>query len=119
LEKVNIAHKLSLFQDYWQPKIIGEVNDSYVKLVKVLGEFVWHRHDIEDELFFIIKGSLLVKFRDKEILLDEGDLLIIPKGVEHLPIAEKEVHMLVFEVKTTLNTGNVQCEETVIELQHI
>jgi mannose-6-phosphate isomerase-like protein (cupin superfamily) len=119
MEKVNIAQKFSLFQDYWNPKIVGELNNSCVKLVKVKGEFIWHHHETEDELFLIVKGRLLVKLRDRDIWLEEGEFLIIPRGVEHLPIAEDEVHMLVFEPKSVLNTGNVRSEQTVTELQYI
>ncbi|MDQ6662469.1 MAG: cupin domain-containing protein [Chloroflexota bacterium] len=113
MEKVNLADKFGLFSDYWSPKIAGELNDSYVKLVKLKGEFVWHHHEIEDELFLVVKGTLLIKLRDHDIWLHEGEFVIIPKGVEHLPIAEEEVHVLLLEPKTTLNTGNVQNERTV------
>ena len=113
MEKVNIAQKLTLFQEYWSPKIVGEVNDSHVKLVKLKGEFVWHHHEHEDELFLVIKGKLLIKLRDQDIWLDEGEFVIIPKMVEHMPAAEEEVHVLLLEPKSTLNTGNVQNERTV------
>jgi mannose-6-phosphate isomerase-like protein (cupin superfamily) len=113
MDKVNLAQKFSLFQDYWSPKIVGELNDSYVKLVKLKGEFIWHHHDAEDELFLVVKGSLLIKLRDRDILLEEGEFVVIPKGVEHLPIAEEEAHVLLLEPKTTLNTGNVRDEKTV------
>lgn len=120
MDKVNLADKLSLFHDYWNPKVAGELNDSYIKLVKVKGEFVWHNHEMEDELFFIIKGRLLIKFRERDdIWLNEGEFLVIPKGVEHLPVAEEEVHMLVMEPKSVLNTGNIKCEKTVEKLQRI
>ncbi len=119
VEKVNLAEKLSLFQDCWSPKLVGEVNDSAVKLVKLQGEFVWHHHDTEDELFLVVKGRLLMKLRDKDLHVDEGEFVIIPHGVEHLPVAEEEVHVLLFEPKTTLNTGNVQNERTVAELDRI
>jgi mannose-6-phosphate isomerase-like protein (cupin superfamily) len=113
MEKVNIAQKLTLFQEYWSPKIVGEVNDTHVKLVKFQGEFVWHHHENEDELFLVLKGRLLIKLRDQDIWLDEGEFLIIPKMVEHMPVAEEEVHVLLLEPKSTLNTGNVQNERTV------
>ena len=119
MEKVNLARKLSLFQDYWSPKIVGELNDSYVKLVKVKGEFVWHHHDAEDELFLVVKGRLLIRLPDRDVRLEEGELIIIPRGVEHLPIAEEEAHLLVLEPKSTLNTGNVQSERTVADLERI
>lgn len=119
MEKVNIAEKFSRFNDFWSPKIVGELNDSQVKLVKLRGEFVWHQHENEDELFLVIKGTLLLKFRDRDVTLHEGEFLIVPKGVEHCPVAAEEVHVMLLEPKTTLNTGNVQNERTVHELGHI
>ena len=119
MEKVNLADKFSLFQEYWSPKIVGELNDSHVKLVKLKGEFVWHHHENEDELFLVVKGHLLIKLRDRDIWLDEGEFTIIPKGVEHLPIADEEVHVLLLEPKSTLNTGNVQNERTVTDLKQM
>jgi len=113
VEKVNLAQKFSLFQEYWSPKIAGELNDSYVKLAKLKGEFVWHQHEAEDELFLVVKGKLLIKLRDGDIWLEEGEFVIIPQGVEHMPVAEDEVHIVLIEPKTTLNTGNVQNERTV------
>jgi mannose-6-phosphate isomerase-like protein (cupin superfamily) len=112
MEKINLAQKFSLFNEYWNPKIAGELNDSYVKLAKLKGEFVWHHHEAEDELFWVVKGKLLIKFRDRDLWLDEGELVIIPKGVEHMPVAEEEVHVVLIEPKTTVNTGNVQNERT-------
>ncbi len=119
MKKVNLADKLNLFQEYWSPKIVGELNDSHVKLVKLKGEFVWHHHEQEDELFLVVKGRLLIKLRDRDILLDEGEFTIIPKGVEHLPVANEEVHVLLLEPKSTLNTGNVQNERTVADVKQI
>jgi mannose-6-phosphate isomerase-like protein (cupin superfamily) len=119
IEKVNLAQKFSLFQEYWSPKIAGDLNDSYVKLVKLKGEFVWHHHEAEDELFLVVKGKLLIKLRDRDIWLEEGEFVVIPKGVEHLPVAQEEVHVLLLEPKTTLNTGNVENERTVAELERI
>ena len=119
MEKVNLAQKFSVFNDYWSPKIVGEINDSYVKLVKLKGEFVWHHHETEDELFLVVKGSLLIKLRDQDIFLEEGEFVIIPRGVEHLPIAQDEAHVLLLEPKTTLNTGNIDNERTVINLESI
>jgi mannose-6-phosphate isomerase-like protein (cupin superfamily) len=119
MNKVNLVQKFSLFQDYWNPKIVGELNDSYVKLVKFKGEFVWHHHETEDELFLVVKGSLLIKLRDQDIFLDEGEFVIIPRGVEHLPIAEEEAHVLLLEPKTILNTGNVRDEKTIADLERI
>ncbi|HEY9167537.1 MAG TPA: cupin domain-containing protein [Candidatus Kryptonia bacterium] len=113
VEKINIAQKLSLFRDYWQPKIVGELNDSYVKLVKFKGDFVWHHHENEDELFLVVKGKFVIKLKDRDIHLDEGEFFIVPKGVEHMPVAAEEVHVLLLEPKTTLNTGNVRNERTV------
>ena len=119
METVNLAHKFNLFQDYWSPKIVGELNDSYVKLVKLKGGFIWHHHEAEDELFLIVKGRLLIKLRDRDIWLEKGEFVIIPRGVEHLPIAEKEAHVLLLEPKSTLNTGNVRSEKTVTDLERI
>ena len=119
MEKVNLTDKFNLFQDYWHPRIAGELNDSYIKLAKLKGEFVWHRHEAEDELFLVVKGRLLIKLRDRDIWLDDGEFVVIPKGVEHLPIAEDEVHVLLLEPKSTLNTGNVQNERTVSDLEWI
>ncbi|MDQ6693269.1 MAG: cupin domain-containing protein [Chloroflexota bacterium] len=113
VDVVNLSEKLSLFQDYWSPKIVGELNDSHVKLVKLKGEFTWHHHDVEDELFLVLKGKLLIRLRDRDIHLHEGEFAIIPRGVEHLPVAEEEVHVLLLEPKSTLNTGNVQNEKSV------
>lgn len=106
IDKVNIQEKLSLFSDYWNPRIAGELNGQQVKLAKFKGAFVWHKHDNEDELFLVIKGSFLIELRDKSIQLNEGDFIIIPKGTEHRPVAEEEVHVLLFEPASTLNTGN-------------
>ncbi|MEA2173017.1 MAG: hypothetical protein QOD00_609 [Blastocatellia bacterium] len=119
MEKVNINEKLASFQEYWSPKIAGEVNDTYVKLVKFQGEFVWHHHEAEDELFLVLKGRLLMKLRDRDIWLDEGEFIVIPKGVEHMPVAEEEVHVMLLEPKSTLNTGNVLNERTVPDLERI
>ena len=113
------AQKFDLFTEYWSPRIAGELNDSYVKLAKLKGEFVWHQHDNEDELFLVVKGHLTIKLRDRDVELDAGEFVIIPRGVEHLPIAEEEVHVLLLEPKSTLNTGNVQSERTVAELKRV
>jgi len=119
MEKVSLAEKFNLFQDYWSPKIAGELNDSYVKLVKLKGEFVWHHHENEDELFLVVKGSLLIKLRDRDVWLTEGEFFIIPKGVEHLPVAPEEVHVLLLEPKSTLNTGNTRGDMTVEQLERV
>ena len=118
-EKKNLKHKFSLISDYYKPRIAGEINDNYVKLVKVKGEFVWHHHEKEDELFLIVKGSLLMKLRDKDIEINEGEFIIIPKGVEHKPVAKEEVHLLLIEPKSTLNTGDVENNKTVKNLEWI
>lgn len=115
MEKINLAEKFSLFNDYWSPRIAGALNEMHVKLVKLKGEFIWHHHEAEDELFWVVKGRLLIKFRDRDLWLDEGELVIIPKGVEHMPVAEEEVHVVLIEPKTTVNTGNVQNERTAPE----
>ncbi|MCG3155319.1 MAG: hypothetical protein DKINENOH_01925 [bacterium] len=119
MEKVNLAQKFGLFHDYWQPRIAGELNDSYLKLAKLKGEFVWHHHENEDELFWVVKGRLLIKLREGEIRLEPGEFVIIPKGVEHLPVAEEEVHLVLLEPKSTSNTGNVRNERTVEKLEWI
>jgi mannose-6-phosphate isomerase-like protein (cupin superfamily) len=119
IEKVSLADKLRRFSDHWSPKVVGELNDSYVKLVKLHGEFVWHHHEAEDELFLVVKGKLLIKLRDRNIELEEGEFVIIPRGVEHLPVATEEAHVLLLEPKTTLNTGNVTSERTVAELERV
>jgi len=119
MHTVNIAKKLAEFTEAWSPKILGEINDSYVKAVKLKGEFVWHHHDREDEMFLVVKGLLRMKFRDREERIGPGEFIIVPHGVEHLPIADEETHILLFEPKTTLNTGNVTNERTVAELERL
>ncbi len=119
MEKVSLAEKFNLFQDYWSPKIAGEINDSYVKLAKLKGEFVWHHHENEDELFLVVKGSLLIRLGDRDVWLNEGEFFIVPKGIEHLPVAPEEVHVLLLEPKSTLNTGNTRGEMTVEQLERI
>jgi mannose-6-phosphate isomerase-like protein (cupin superfamily) len=115
IERVNIREKLSLFDTHWDPKIVGELNGQHVKLVKFQGEFVWHHHEHEDELFLVIKGRFTMEFRDRQVPLEEGEFLIVPRGVEHRPVAIDEVHVLLFEPATTLNTGNVSSERTVAQ----
>ena len=110
---INIAQKFELIQEYWQPRIAGELNDSYLKLAKLKGEFIWHQHENEDELFLVVKGKLLIKLRDRELWFREGEFTIIPKGVEHCPVAEDEVQVILLEPKSTLNTGDVQNERTI------
>ena len=119
IEKIDLAAKLALFQERWSPRIVGEVGEMHVKLVKLEGEFVWHKHEEEDELFLVLAGRLTMRFRDGETVLGPGEMIIVPKGVEHLPVAEREAHVLLFEPKTTLNTGDVRNERTVETLKRI
>ena len=119
MDKVNLSEKFAQFDDYWSPKIAGEVTESHVKLAKLQGEFIWHHHENEDELFLVVKGQLLMKFRDRDVWLEEGEFLVVPRGVEHLPVAPEEAHVLLFEPKTTVNTGNVGGERTVRDLDRI
>lgn len=119
MEKVNISEKLSLFSEHWSPKILGELNGQHVKIAKFLGEFTWHKHDNEDELFYVIDGNLKIEFRDKTVELSSGEFLIVPKGIEHKPVSEKEVSVMLFEPATTLNTGNVQNEFTKKNLESL
>src|SRR5947209_6608509 len=124
MDKINLQQKFTLFSDYWNPKIVGEVNQFEVKIVKVKGEFVWHHHDQEDELFFVVKGRLLMQVREesenqRDIWVEEGELIIIPHGVEHRPVAEEETHLMLLEPTTTANTGNVQSERTVLHVQRL
>jgi mannose-6-phosphate isomerase-like protein (cupin superfamily) len=119
LDKVNIEEKLALFDEHWKPKIAGELNGQYVKLVKFIGEFVWHHHDEEDELFLVVKGRFRMEFRDRSVLVEEGEFIVVPRGVEHRPVADEEAHVLLFEPASTLNTGNVRDERTVAELDRI
>ncbi len=119
METVNIIEKLSHFSDYWNPKIVGELNGQYVKLAKFHGEFVWHKHENEDEMFFVITGILKIEFRDKIVLIKPGEFIIVPKGVEHKPIADDEVCVMLFEPNTTLNTGDTKGELTREKLERI
>jgi mannose-6-phosphate isomerase-like protein (cupin superfamily) len=119
IEKVNLADKLARFSDRWSPKIVGEVNDAHVKLVKLQGEFVWHHHDHEDELFLVIEGRLTIELRDGAVHLAPGEFVVIPRGLEHKPRADEECSVLLFEPKSTLNTGNAGGERTVTELERI
>lgn len=119
MRTVNLENKLQQFSDYWNPRVIGELNDCHVKAVKIKGEFIWHHHDAEDEFFLVVKGTLRMRFRDREEIVREGEFIIVPHGVEHMPVADEEVHMILLEPKTTLNTGNVTNERTVRQLEHI
>lgn len=119
IKTINMAEKLGRFQDRWSPRIVAELNDSYVKFAKLKGEFVWHKHDDEDELFLVVRGNLLIRLRDGGLHVGEGELVVIPRGVEHLPVADEEVQVLLIEPKTTLNTGNLRNERTVEKLEWI
>jgi mannose-6-phosphate isomerase-like protein (cupin superfamily) len=119
MEKVNLAAKLARFSEHWSPKIVGELNGQHVKLAKLKGEFVWHHHDDEDELFLVIKGRLRMELRSGDITIEEGEFLVVPRGVEHRPVADEEVHVLLFEPASTLNTGNVTSERTVADLERL
>jgi mannose-6-phosphate isomerase-like protein (cupin superfamily) len=119
MQSVNLEEKFGRFQDFWNPRVIGELNDCHVKAVKIKGEFVWHHHDHEDEMFLVVKATLRMCFRDRDVLVREGEFIIVPHGVEHMPVAEEEVHIILLEPKTTLNTGNVENERTVRELERI
>ncbi|HEY0703797.1 MAG TPA: cupin domain-containing protein [Candidatus Acidoferrales bacterium] len=120
METVNLKEKLSRVSDYWNPRIVGEINDSYVKIVKLKDEFVWHHHDHEDEMFLVVAGTLRMRFRHGDQIIQPGEFIIVPKGVEHLPVADsEEVHMVLIEPKTTLNTGNVTNDRTRPELERI
>ena len=119
MQKVNLAEKLSLVTEHWSPRIVGELNGQHVKLAKVRGEFVWHHHEEADELFLVLGGRLVIQLRDGDITLEPGEFFIVPKGVEHKPIAEAEVQVLLFEVAGTVNTGNVTNDRTVREPQRI
>jgi mannose-6-phosphate isomerase-like protein (cupin superfamily) len=112
MQKVNIEEKLSLISDHWNPRIAGELNGQLVKLVKFKGEFTWHKHDNEDELFFVLKGNFKMELRDETITINENEFFIVPKGVEHRPVAEEEVAVMLFEPASTLNTGNIENEFT-------
>jgi mannose-6-phosphate isomerase-like protein (cupin superfamily) len=119
MKKIRLSDKFSLLRDFWIPRIAAELNDSYVKLAKLKGEFVWHYHEREDELFLVIKGQLLIRLRDGEVRLGPGELVVIPRGVEHLPIASEEVDVMLIEPKTTINTGNTTSGKTVTGLEWI
>ena len=119
VQAVNLTEKLRQVADYWNPKIVGELNDSFVKVVKLKGEFLWHHHEHEDELFLVVKGTLRMRFRDKDVVVREGEFLVVPRGVEHMPVAEDEVHVVLLEPKSTLNTGNLRNERTVETLERI
>jgi mannose-6-phosphate isomerase-like protein (cupin superfamily) len=119
VDKVNLAQKLALFAEHWSPKVVGELNGQQVKVVKLQGPFVWHHHEAEDELFLVLHGQLRMEFTDRTVDVKPGEFIIVPRGVEHRPVAEEEVHVLLFEPASTLNTGNVREERTVEQLQRL
>jgi mannose-6-phosphate isomerase-like protein (cupin superfamily) len=119
MDVININQKFGLFADHWAPKVVGELNGQFLKLAKLKGSFTWHRHDKEDELFYVIKGVLTIELRDKKLTIRPGECVIIPKGVEHKPLADQEVWLMLFEPKGTLNTGNKENEMTKKELDWI
>lgn len=119
MDKVNLEQKFELFDEYWSPKIVAELNGQYVKLAKLKGEFVWHHHETEDELFMVIQGQLTIKLPERDILLEAGEFFVVPRGVEHKPVAEQGAHVLMFEPQGTLNTGNVRTDRTVENLDRI
>jgi mannose-6-phosphate isomerase-like protein (cupin superfamily) len=119
MEKINLASKLALFSDHWSPKVIADLNGQQVKLVKFQGEFVWHHHDTEDELFLVIDGRFRMDFRDREVWLETGEMIVVPRGIEHRPVANDEVHVLLFEPASTLNTGNRIDHRTVEQLDRL
>jgi len=117
IDKVNLAEKFAAFDGHWQPKIVAELNGQYVKLAKLKGEFVWHQHAGEDELFLVVRGHLTIRLRDRDVHLQPGEFLVIPRGVEHLPVAEEEAWVLLFEPQSVCNTGEVRNERTVEDLE--
>jgi mannose-6-phosphate isomerase-like protein (cupin superfamily) len=119
MEKINLAEKFSLFKEQWSPKIVGELNGQMVKLVKFKGPFTWHHHDHEDELFYVVRGSFDMEFEGKTVTIDQGEFIIVPRGIEHRPNAKEECEVMLFEPATTLNTGNVENERTLKKLQHL
>ena len=119
MDKINLADKFSLFHEYWTPKLVGELNGQQLKIAKLSGEFIWHHHEDADEMFLVIKGQLQIEFRDKLIELQEGELLVVPKGVEHRPVAKEEVWVLLIETAGTLNTGNVVDDKTLSHLESL
>jgi len=119
MEKVGLTSKFASFSDHWSPKIVGELNGQHVKVVKFVGEFVWHHHDHEDEMFLVVKGQFRMEFRDKTVTLNEGEFIIVPRKIEHKPVADRECYVMLFEPASTLNTGNVVNERTLKELKRI
>jgi mannose-6-phosphate isomerase-like protein (cupin superfamily) len=119
MEKVNLAEKLSRFSDHFSPKIVGDLNDHQVKVVKLQGEFVWHKHEAEDEMFLVVAGRMTIRFRDGDVDLEPGEMIIVPRGVEHMPVAKEEAHVVLIEPRTTLNTGDAGGARTVAHLERI
>jgi mannose-6-phosphate isomerase-like protein (cupin superfamily) len=119
MDKVNLAEKLSMFSEHYKPRIVGQVNDCLIKLVKFKGEFVWHHHDVEDEMFYVVRGEMTMKLGDRDVRLRDGEFLIVPRGVEHMPVAEREVHVMLIEPASTLNTGNLRNDRTVEQPEYI
>lgn len=119
IRKINLNEAFGTFEETWKPRIAGDLNGQHVKLAKLEGEFMWHSHENEDELFLVVKGRLTLRFRDQDVTLDEGEMLVVPRGVEHLPIADEVCHVLLFEPKSTVNTGNVRNDRTVERLEHL
>ena len=119
MKKINISQKLAQFKDHWNPRIIGELNQQHVKIAKLKGEFIWHKHDEEDEMFLVLKGTLKIAFRDRTETIQENEIIIVPKGIEHKPIAEEEVSIMLFEPATTINTGALENERTRKNLEYL
>ena len=126
MNKINLASKLGLFADHWNPRIIGDLNENHIKLAKLQGDFIWHQHEMEDELFVVLKGRLMIDFRAegdvlgvRTVEINPGEIIVVPKGVEHRPHAEEEVHIMLIEPKTVINTGALENEMTRKELQRI
>ena len=119
VEKVNLSHKLSLFHEYWKPRVVADLNGQQVKLVKFLGPFEWHHHENEDEMFLVVRGSFRMELRNGTVELREGEFIVVPRGMEHRPVADEEVSVLLFEPATTLNTGNVRNDRTVAQPERI
>jgi len=119
MQKVNILEKFALINEYWSPRLVGKLNNQAVKIAKLKGEFIWHHHENEDEMFYVIDGSLTIKLRDKDIILNKNEFFIVPKGVEHKPVAKEEVLVMMFEPLTTINTGNIETDMTIQEIKEI
>ena len=119
MDIIKLKDKLALIEDYWNPRIVGELNGQHIKLAKIKGEFIWHMHEKEDEFFMVLEGQLIIKMRDKKVVLNQNDCYIVPKGVDHKPIAKEEVSIMMFEPMTTLNTGEKENERTVKDLERI